>query len=118
MTERLAVRAAIFWIALAGCELGDQFLPAPIVDHLAYLVATWFCLLATLVWWFVADARALGITPSWGLRFGVVFLPTFAIPYYRFRYTGLARGFRFLGTIFLLVVVWTMALLFVTGELW
>lgn len=49
--------------------------------------------------WFLADTRENGIEASPILKVMVVAIALIAVPYYRFRYLGIKRGFIFIGIV-------------------
>jgi hypothetical protein len=87
--------AIAVWTILLLSMVLDQTLPYAWASSDFFEAGTVIVLTAAVFGWFLADAKAQGIEPTWGLKLSVIVLGALALPYYRFRYSGSKAGLAF-----------------------
>lgn len=97
---KLSLRLAIvFWASFFGMIFIETLYPRPWMDSSEYFLLTGLFLSILALGWVLADARENNLEVPVILRICIVIAVLLAVPYYRFRYSGMRAGFVFLGIV-------------------
>lgn len=81
----------VVWLAMLAIYFIDPFFRGYKFENV-YFVSTSLVLTFLIFYWFVTDASEMQITPSAGLKIGVIAVAFMALPYYLIRYKGFKRS--------------------------